>query len=241
MSKKFSIKPPQEGSSTVELWAYRYRRKATALAEGKERGSKDDYLGSFSENLDPDLLAEVTAVPAGTKLAGITLRPGRIVDGQPFELDEHDVCEIRDWLLEHGVLARRERELADMQLKLEQALIEQRQQMEYAISAGLRQSLRAQLMEELRPTAAIPALTAAVEALAAAAAALESEVARLKAQGVRVSSHRVKSTTGDEAGVDELREATLRLRLDAFDAFEASCQAAGLMKKRVAGKGRMAR
>ena len=77
----------------------------------------------------------------------------------------------------------------------------QRQLLENEIRLELRETLRAELMAELRPTAAIPALRAAKEALAAAAAAVVAEVARLTTEDVRESgSFQIGSERGVRCG-----------------------------------------
>lgn len=233
MKKKFVIKPPQEGRSTVELRAYSYLSKATALADGKERGTKDNYLGSFSQNLDPELLAEVTAVPPGSQLGGIKLRPGRMVDGEPFELHEQDVREIRHWLLQHGNHVRREQERMRLQAERDAAAAALRLQIEREVQLELRESTRAELLEELRPSSAIPAIYAAIEALAWAARAVEIEARTL---GEPLATRRTKAMASAPSEAGQLLEATQRLRRDAFAAFESCCKKAGLMAQKRADR-----
>lgn len=240
MKKKFVIKEPAAGRSTAELVTYRYLNRETAKAEGVERGTRTIYLGCFSANMDPQLLSGVELVCAGDASNGITLRPGMVVGGQPFELNAQDVGEIRDWLLQHGGHVRREQQLAELQAERDQALATQRRLLENQIRSELRETLRAELMAELRPTAAIPALRAAKEALAAAAAAVVAEVARLTSDDVRVRAVRPKSAGSGESDADALLEATLEVRLGAFSEFEGTLQEMGLMKTRGSGNRRKA-
>jgi hypothetical protein len=230
--KKFVIKTPKAGRSTVELITHRYLSKEAAKAQSLYRGTQTIYLGSFSIDLDPGRLGEVQVVCAGDASSGISLRPGVMVDGQPFELDAGDVNEIRDWLLQHGGHVRQQQRVAQLRAEREETLATLRQQLECEIRAELRQSLRTELLSELRPSAAVPALQAAEEALQAAAVALVAEVERLRADGARVSPRRTKSAVDRDPAVDTLRKATERLRRDAFSEFENACQTAGLMARR---------
>lgn len=240
MKKKFVIKAPAAGRSTAELVTHRYLDRETAKAEGRERGTRTIYLGCFSANMDPQLLSGVELVSAGDASHGITLRAGAVIGGQPFVLNAQDVSEIRDWLLQHGGHVRREQRLAELRAERDRELATQRQLLENQIRSEVRETLRAELLAELRPSAAIPSLNAARDALAAAASAVVAEVARLTSEEVRVSAVRSKSAASDESDADALLEATLRLRLDGFSQFEATLQGVGLMKKRGSGNGRKA-
>ena len=230
--KKFVIKPPKAGRSTVELIAHPYLSKEAAKAQGLERGTQTIYLGSFSMNLDPGRLAGVLRVIGGDASSGISLRPHVIVDGQTFELDAQDVNQIRDWLVEHGSYLREQQRLVQIQAEREKELIALRQRLEAEIRLELRESLRAELLSELKPSAAIPALSAAVDALDTAAAAVTTEVDRLTASCAHRSTRRLNAAHDSDLGIDALREATERLRRTAFREFEEACQDAGLMKRR---------
>lgn len=226
---KFRIEA-KPGRSTVQLLGNRYLNKEAARAEGKDgRGSLPVYFGSFSRNLDPERLAGVTAVRVGDDAYGIRVLPGRMVDGHQFELNEQDVREIRDWLLKNGNHVRREHERERHQAECAAAAAALRLQIEREVQLELRESTRADLLEELRPSSAIPAIHAAIEALAWAARAVEIE-ARMLSEPVATRRTKAMASAPSEAG--QLLEATQRLRRDAFAAFEASCQSAGLMAQK---------
>jgi hypothetical protein len=105
----------------------------------------------------------------------------------------------------------------------------QRLLIEREVRLELSESIRANLLEELRPSSAVPAIDAAIQALAWAARAVETEAKLFASDGKKVAPRRTKSFATDSSEVAQLLQATLRLRRDAFTAFERSCQQAGLM------------
>lgn len=240
LKKKFVIKAPAVGRSTVELVTHIYLNRAAAKAQGLERGTRTIYLGCFSVDLDPAVLSDVEVVRAGDASSGITLRPSAAIDRQPFELNADDVTSIRDWLTQNGGHVRRERERAAAQAEREAAEEVQRLKIEREVRLEVSESIRASVLEELMPSSAVPAIHAAIQALDRAARAVEIEAKILAAEGKKLAPRRTKSLATDSSAVAQLFEATLQLRRDAFTAFERSCQQAGLMVAKTTPKQRSA-
>lgn len=229
--KRLVIRRPKEGRKSVALLTHRYVGREEARAQGIERGTKTIYLGSFPADLDPSRLTGLSELAPGRSACGITLRPGVTVDGRPFNLQTEDLDEIRAWLQTHGDLVKREVEAARRRVEAESRRHAERQAMERELRASLRAELRAELAAQTRDRTVLEAIRDAVNATNAAAEAVVLEGERLASAGVEVTS-RAKAAAGKGAHLAALISATLDLRRDAFERFEAACKKARLMSQR---------
>lgn len=237
--KRFVIKSPSAGRRTVTLATHEYVRETGP--DGRSRGAtKTVYLGSFSLDLNPDLLRCVEHISAGETAGGITLRPDTYAAGEPFTLDAEDLEQIREWLVAHGTYIKRRESLE--QYRIEEARV--RAEERAALASQIEVELRARLTTEIRAAfeaelaaKRVNALDAAAEMLRQAGQVVVEEAGRLKAGGPRVSARR--RAVADEE-VKSARQAllarTLRLRKEVFAEFEEACKQAGLMTRKSSAK-----
>lgn len=232
LMQRFVITEPKGKKTTVQLLNYRYRSRQQALEAGKnERGTPNNYLGSFNLKLDPRRLDGVQGIGSGQTVAGVRVRPGKFVDGVLFELTADDVAIIRQWLEEHGSVSKERRRLEELQAQQTAVDLAARATLELEVRAQVRADILQELAAELKSRNAVQAMQAACEALDRAGAAVQQEAAELRENGRRLTLRRRKSN-GKDTAEEQLLAATLAVRCDGFGRFEAACQSAGLMSKK---------
>jgi hypothetical protein len=223
MSEKFKISP-RRGKSTVSLVTRPYLRET--------KRTTNHYEGSFSLDLDPDLLDVVPGLKPGEAITGL-----RLAATASIELDALDIARIRQWLTVEGTHVRRveaarvqERQRAETDLAARQALT-------IAIEADVRRRVEQERIQGpsspegkdwcgdvLRAEAAVR--TAAESLVLAAALARE--------EGHQLSSLRSTNTNPELAGnkLEVLQAHATRLRTAGLTLFEDACKAAKLMTSR---------
>ena len=230
--QRFVIAEPKGKKTTVELLNHPYRSRQQALQEGgNERGTRNNYLGSFNLKLDPRFLDGVQGVGSGQTVGGVSVRPGKFVDGVLFELTADDVAFIRQWLETHGSVSKERRRLEELQSQQTASDLAARAMLELEIRARVRADLLQELADDLGSRNAVQSMQAACEALDRAGAAVQKEATQLRATGHRLALRRQRSNDRNSAE-EQLLAATLALRRDGFGRFEAACQTAGLMSKK---------
>ena len=234
--KRFVIKSPKPGKTTVTLVTHRY--EPASLNQGRTVGrTRTVYLGSFNLDLDPDGLLGVERIGPGQRVAGVALRANDCDEQMTFALGSSDASDIRKWLLQHGTFAKR-KEVERKALEVaESAAVSDRERLVARLEVEIRQRLEQgwrdaynAKLESVRNSA----LDTLAEALVSAGRHVILEAEMLRKSGRPLT--RIRSPGPVLSPLDALLARTLSIRNLGFEQFKNDCKTAGLMTRKAARK-----